>query len=153
MRLYWAAAEKRKSMSSNKTMPTGESVDEFLNAVPDERKRQDCRNLVETMKAITGEDPAMWGSSLVGFGQYHYRYASGHEGDFFLTGFAPRKSALTVYIMPGCARYEGLLQRMGPHKTGKSCLYLKSLETIDRGILEEIIRDSVACMREKYDCK
>ena len=95
----------------------------------------------------------MWGDSLVGFGQYHYRYASGREGDFFLTGFSPRKSALAVYIMRGCARYEAPMQRMGPHRTGKSCLYLKSLETVDRDILEDIIQDSVAYMREKYDCR
>jgi len=140
-------------MASNKTMPTDQSVEEFLSAVPDERKRQDCRSLLDLMKAITGEGPKMWGSSMVGFGQYHYRYASGREGDFFLTGFSPRKSALTVYIMPGCERYESRLKKMGPHKTGKSCLYLKSLETVDHDILEEIIRDSVAYMREKYDCK
>ena len=140
-------------MASNKTQPTGQSVEKFLNAVHDERKRQDSWSLIELMEAVTGEEPRMWGSSLVGFGQYHYRYASGREGDFFLTGFSPRKSALAVYIMPGCARYEGPLQRMGPHKTGKSCLYLKSLDAVDRDVLEDIIRDSVAYMREKYDCQ
>lgn len=140
-------------MASNKTVPTDDLVEKFLNAVPDERKRRDSWSLVDLMKAITGEEPKMWGSSLVGFGQYHYRYASGREGDFFLTGFSPRKSALTVYIIPGFARYADSLQRIGPHKTGKSCLYLKSLETVDRDILEEIIRDSVAYMRKKYDCK
>ena len=139
-------------MASNKTMPTDQSVEEFLSAVPDERKREDCRSLLGLMKSITGEDPRMWGGSMVGFGQYHYRYASGREGDFFLTGFSPRKSALAVYIMPGCARYESQMKRMGPHRTGKSCLYLKSLETIDRAFLEDIIRDSVAYMREEYDC-
>ena len=139
-------------MASNKTMPTDQSVEAFLSAVPDERKREDCWSLLGLMKSITGEDPRMWGSSMVGFGQYHYRYASGREGDFFLTGFSPRKSALAVYIMPGCARYESQMKRMGSHRTGKSCLYLKSLETIDRAVLEDIIRDSVAYMREEYDC-
>ena len=140
-------------MASNKTTPTGQPVGKFLNAVPDERKRADSWSLVELMEAVTGEEPRMWGSGLVGFGQYHYRYASGREGDFFLTGFSPRKSALAVYIMPGCARYEEQLQRMGPHKTGKSCLYLKSLDAVDRDILEDIIRDAVAYMREHYDCQ
>ena len=139
-------------MADNKTVPTGEPVEQFLGTVTDERKRQDCRDLLDLMTAVTGHEPRMWGASLVGFGRYHYRYESGREGDFFLTGFSPRKSALTVYIMPGCSRYESLLDRMGPHKTGKSCLYLKSLESVDRDILEEIVRDSVEYMRKKYDC-
>ena len=86
----------------------------------------------------------------MGFGRYHYQYDSGREGDFFITGFSPRKTALTVYIMPGFDRYEERLQRLGPHKTGKSCLYLKNLDAIDRDVLEEIIRDSVSAMRKKY---
>jgi hypothetical protein len=103
------------------------------------------------MKTITGSEPKMWGSSLVGFGRYHYRYASGREGEYFITGFSPRKSALTVYIMPGFGGNQARLEKLGPHKTGKSCLYLKNLDTIDRGILEEIIRDSVKVMRKRYE--
>jgi hypothetical protein len=97
-------------------------------------------------------DPRPWGSSLVGFGSYHYRYESGREGDFFLTGFSPRKSAFTVCIMPGFERYQARMKKLGPHTTGKSCLYLKNLDAIDRDVLEEIVRDSVEYMRKNYDC-
>lgn len=137
-------------MSDNKTIPTGAPVEQFLSEVPDERKRRDSLELLDLMSAITGEPPRMWGSSMIGFGQYHYRYASGREGDFFLTGFSPRKSALTIYVMPGFSRYEGQLKQLGPHRTGKSCLYVKSLDAVDRDVLEDILRDSVARMRKKY---
>ena len=139
-------------MAANKTKETDGRVDDFIGAVDDERKRNDSRDLVELMRTITGAEPKMWGSSLVGFGRYHYQYASGREGDFFITGFSPRKTALTVYIMPGFDGYSDQLARLGPHKTGKSCLYLKNLDAIDRDVLEEIVSDSVRCMREKYDC-
>ena len=139
-------------MAANKTKETDGRVDDFIGAVEDERKRNDSRELIELMRTITGAEPKMWGSSLVGFGRYHYKYASGREGDFFITGFSPRKAALTVYIMPGFDGYSDQLARLGPHKTGKSCLYLKNLEAIDRDVLEEIVSDSVRCMREKYDC-
>ena len=108
---------------------------------------------METLRAITGREPRLWGSSIVGFGKYRYEYASGRKGEFFLTGFSPRKTALAVYVMPGFARYQAQLQKLGPHKTGKSCLYLKRLDAIDRGILEEILADSVRHMREKYECE
>ena len=104
------------------------------------------------MEAISGSRAAMWGSSMVGFGRYQYRYASGREGEFFLTGFSPRKTALTVYVMPGLERYADQLERLGPHKTGKSCLYLKSLDAVDREVLEEIITDSVEYMRKNHHC-
>jgi hypothetical protein len=140
-------------VSGNKTVPTGERVERFIDSVADDRKRRDSRDLIALMQQITGHEPRMWGSSMVGFGQYHYRYDSGREGDSFLTGFAPRKNALTLYIMPGFDRYRDLVKRLGPHRTGKSCLYVKSLEAIDRDVLTEIISDSVACMRERYDCE
>lgn len=139
-------------MSGNKTIPTGAPVQRFLSEIPDERKRRDSLDLVGLMSSITGAQPKMWGSSIVGFGQYHYRYESGREGDCFLTGFSPRKSALTIYVMPGFSRYEEQLKQLGPHRTGKSCLYLKTLDTVDRDVLEGIFRDSVARMRRKYDC-
>ena len=139
-------------MAANKTIANDASVNAFIDAVADERKRTDSHELIELMRTITGHEPKLWGSSLVGFDSYHYRYASGREGDFFITGFSPRKTALAVYIMPGLDRYEEQLQRLGPHKTGKSCLYVKNLDAVDRGVLEEIIRDSVYHMREKYDC-
>ena len=137
-------------MSSNKTVETDASVENFINAVDNEQKRQDSWDLVALMSKITGAPAKMWGKSLVGFGQYHYKYASGREGDFFLTGFSPRKTALTIYVMPGFADYEKQMARLGPHKTGKSCLYLKNLDEVDREVLEEMINDSVKVMRERY---
>jgi hypothetical protein len=139
-------------MSSNKTVPTDASVEAFLAAVENERRRRDAHELMALMRKITGEEPRLWGESLVGFGSYHYRYESGREGDFFLTGFSPRKTALTVYVMPGFERYAGELARLGPHRTGRSCLYLKNLDAVDREVLAAIIRDSVDHMREKYEC-
>lgn len=138
------------AMSSNKTTETAASVENFINSVENEQRSKDSREMIELMREITGSEPRMWGSSLVGFGQYHYKYASGREGDSFLTGFSPRKSAFTVYVMPGFDLYADQMARLGPHKTGKSCLYLKNLDVADRGVLEEIIRDSVEVMRKKY---
>ena len=139
-------------MSSNKTVETDASVENFINAVDNEQKSKDSWDLVALMSKITGAPPKMWGKSLVGFGQYHYKYASGREGDFFLTGFSPRKTALTVYIMPGFNAYEAQMAKLGPHKTGKSCLYVKNLDVVDRDVLEEMIADSVKVMRERYEC-
>jgi len=140
-------------MSSNKTVKTDKTVENFINGVADEKKRNNSREMISLMKKITGSEPKMWGSSLVGFGQYHYKYDSGREGDFFLTGFSPRKTAFTIYIMPGFERYGELMGKLGPHKTGKSCLYVKNLDVVDLGVLEEIIQDSVNYMRQKYECK
>ena len=137
-------------MAKNKTVATNTPVDDFINSIEQAQKRADSGEMIALMRKLTGHEPRLWGSSLVGFGSYHYRYESGREGDFFLTGFSPRKSAFTVYIMPGFERYKAQMKKLGPHKTGKSCLYLKNLDAIDRDVLEEIIRDSVACMREKY---
>ena len=138
--------------SKNKTVETNASVEEFINAVGNDKKREDSWELLALMEKVTGAPAKMWGSSLVGFGQYHYKYESGREGDFFITGFSPRKTALTVYIMPGFDGYGEQLSKLGPYKTGKSCLYLKNLDAIDRDVLEEIITDSVAVMRKRYDC-
>jgi hypothetical protein len=137
-------------MAANKTIANDTSVNAFIDTVEDERKRADSHELIELMRTITGHEPKLWGNSLVGFDSYHYRYASGREGDFFITGFSPRKTALAIYIMPGFDDYAEQLQRLGPHKTGKSCLYVKNLDAIDRDVLEEIIRDSVSAMRERY---
>ena len=138
-------------MAGNKTRPGDASVEAFIAAVADRGRRDDCRSLVRLMSEVSGCEPRMWGS-MVGFGQYHYRYESGREGDFFITGFAPRKSALTIYIMPGLAAYAAQLENLGPHRTGKSCLYLKSLEAVDLWVLREIVSDSVATMRSRYSC-
>jgi hypothetical protein len=137
-------------MAANKTIANDTSVNAFIDTVEDERKRADSHELIELMRTITGHEPKLWGNSLIGFDSYHYRYASGREGDFFITGFSPRKTALAIYIMPGFDDYAEQLQRLGPHKTGKSCLYVKNLDAIDRDVLEEIIRDSVSAMRERY---
>jgi hypothetical protein len=138
-------------VAGNKTQPTDASVADFIASVTDGGRREECRSLLRMMGEITGCKARMWGS-MIGFGQYHYRYASGREGDFFITGFAPRKSALTIYIMPGLAAYEAQLEALGPHRTGKSCLYLKRLDTVDLAVLREIIRDSVETMRSRYTC-
>jgi len=139
-------------MTGKKTTETDASVENFINSVDNDQKRKDSRDMIALMSEITGSEAKMWGSSLIGFGQYHYKYESGREGDMFITGFSPRKTALTVYIMPGFDGYEEQLGKLGPYKTGKSCLYLKNLEVVDRDVLAEIIRDSVAMMREKYEC-
>ncbi len=130
-------------MADLKTKLNDASVADFLNTVEDVQKRKDCLELVELMKEITGEDPKMWGDSIVGFGTYHYKYASGREGDWMQVGFAPRKQSLTLYIMSGFSRYEALMKDLGTFKTGKSCLYVKRLSDVDRAVLRELVALSV----------
>ena len=137
-------------MSDMKTKPTAASVDAFIDAVDDERKRADARAVAAMMAEITGAPARMWGPSIIGFGSYHYRYASGREGDFLETGFSPRKRALTLYIMAGFSEYEDLLAKLGKHTTGKSCLYVKRLTDVDESVLRELIERSVAYIRRKY---
>ena len=138
-------------MAENKTKPTKAGVTAFLNSVEDRQKRADCRKVAAMMRRATGKRAKMWGSSIVGFGTYHYKYDSGREGDFILTGFSPRKQALTVYIMPGFSRYDALLKKLGKYKTGKSCLYIKRLADVDERVLEKLIGRSVKDMRDKYE--
>lgn len=136
-------------MGGLKTQKTRASVRAFLDGVADERRRRDSFRILALMREVTGEPPRMWGSSIVGFGDYHYRYASGREGDFFLTGFSPRKQSLTLYIMSGFGDYDrsgesaALLRRLGKFKTGKACLYINSLEDVDLEVLRELIARSV----------
>ena len=137
-------------MSDLKTKPTAASVNAFIDAIDDERKREDARAVAAMMAEVTGAPPKMWGSSIVGFGRYHYRYASGREGDFMETGFSPRKRALTLYIMAGFSDYEGLLARLGKFSIGKSCLYIKRLADVDETVLRELVERSVAYIRDKY---
>ena len=137
-------------MAELKTKRNDESVEDFLNSVEDEQKKKDSFEVLNIMEQITGAEPKMWGSSIVGFGNYHYVYDSGREGDWFIAGFSPRKQALTLYIMAGFSRYDELLQKLGKYKTGKSCLYVKNLQDIDLEVLKELIRSSVEYMREKY---
>jgi len=130
-------------MAENKTKPTDASVEDFLSAVEHQQRREDGFELLELMKEVTNEDPVMWGPSIVGFGSYHYKYESGREGDMPKTGFSPRKQSLTVYIMSGFEKYTALLDKLGKHKLGKSCLYINKLADVDKNILREIIRKSI----------
>ncbi len=134
-------------MSEPKTKKNNASVTEFLNSVADEQKRKDSFALVQMMEEITGEPASMWGDSIVGFGSYHYKYASGREANWFLVGFSPRKTSLTLYIMSGFEHYDKLLAKLGKHKTGKSCLYVKRLTDVDESMLRQLIADSVDHMR------
>lgn len=138
-------------MAQNKTQPTKMKVSEFIAAVEDPKKRNDCRELMKLMREVTGKRATMWGTSMVGFGRYHYKYASGREGDHFLTGFSPRKQALTLYIMTGFKSHTKLMEKLGKYKTGKSCLYIKSLDDIDRSVLASLVTESVKYMRETYE--
>ncbi len=137
-------------MAANKTQKTQVDPRDFIATVENEVRRDDSYAVLEMMKEITGEEPKMWGPSIVGFGDYHYKYESGHEGDFFQVGFSPRKNALTLYILSGFSRYNDLMERLGKFKTGKSCLYIKKLEDVDSEVLRELVAESVAFVREKY---
>ena len=126
-------------MSDNKTQPTETDVRGFLEAVEHPTRRADGLRLAEIFREVTGYTPVMWGPSIVGYGRYHYRYASGREGDFLATGFSPRKANLSIYIMPGYADFGEMLGRLGKHKKGKSCLYINKLADIDEDVLRELI--------------
>ncbi len=141
-----AAAKKSAGL---KTKPTGASIEAFLEAIESPTVRADCEALVALMRKVTGEPPKLWGPSMIGFGSYHYKYESGREGDFFLTGFSPRAKNLTLYVMPGFERYGAELAKLGKHKLGKSCLYLDGLAGKDLGALEAILRDAVERMRDR----
>ena len=138
-------------MAENKTQPTKASVTAFINAIDNPEKRADARKLAAMMRKATGKRAKMWGPSMVGYGTYHYRYASGREGDFMMTGFSPRKQALTVYIMAGFSKYDALMKKLGKYKTGKSCLYIKRLSDVDEAVLQRLIGESVKYMRKNYD--
>ena len=140
-------------MTENKTKPGKTSVTAFINAIEDRQKRSDAKKVMAMMRDATGSRARMWGASIVGFGSCHYRYDSGREGDFLITGLSPRKQALTVYIMPGFARFESLMKKLGKYKTGKSCLYIKRLSDVDEKTLKRLIVDSVKHMQKKYKTK
>ena len=130
-------------MAELKTKKHNASVTEFLNSVEDEKRRKDAKSVLKMMKEVTGEKPKMWGPSIIGFGDYHYKYASGREGDWFKVGFSPRKNALTLYIMTGFSRYDELMGKLGKYKTGKGCLYIKRLEDVDGEVLRKLVEESV----------
>lgn len=137
-------------MGELKTRPTDASVDAFIAAVEPATRREDCRTVAAMMERVTGFSPVMWGSSIVGFGAYTYVNTTKKPADWPITGFSPRKTSLTLYIMPGFDGHDGLMARLGKHTTGASCLYLKKLADIDIEVLEELISESVAHMRERY---
>lgn len=136
-------------MAEPKTTATDANVIVFISGV-DPARRADCEALIAMMQKVTKSPPKMWGSSIVGFGTYHYKYESGHEGDASLVGFSPRKQHLVIYIGPGFTSSADLMAALGKHKTGQSCLYIKSLADIDMKVLEKLVAASVKYMREKY---
>lgn len=137
--------------ANNKTQPTAIDPKTFLEAVEPERRRQDGEALLALFDRVTGLKARMWGPSIIGYGRYHYTYDSGREGSHLITGFSPRKAALSIYIMPGYRDMSEKLERLGKHKIGKSCLYINKLADIDLAVLEEIIADGVAYMRANYE--
>ena len=130
-------------MAELKTKVNTASVEKFLDAVPDEQARKDCYEILKIMKQVTKEEPKMWGASIVGFGSYHYKGASGREGDWMLTGFSPRKQNLTLYLMHGFDVHKDLLKKLGKHKTSMGCLYIKKLADVDKKVLKELVAASV----------
>lgn len=135
-------------MAELKTKLNNASVIKFLNGIKDEQTREDCFTIMALMQRITKAEPKMWGTSIVGFGTYHYKSESGREGDWFLTGFSPRKQNLTLYIMAGFAQHEALMQKLGKYKTGKSCLYIKGLADISLPMLKKLLQESVKYMNK-----
>ena len=131
-----------------KTKVNEASVEKFLNAVTDEQTRTDCYEILKLMKQVTKEEPKMWGASIVGFGSYHYKGASGREGDWMLTGFSPRKQNLTLYLMHGFDAHADLLKKLGKHKTSMGCLYIKKLDDVDKKVLKELVTASVKRMKQ-----
>lgn len=136
-------------MAELKTRLNDGSVHQFLDSIDDEKKRKDSYTILKYMSEISGSEAKMWGASIVGFGNYHYKYKSGREGDWFLCGFSPRKQALTLYIMSGFKKYQQQLAKLGKYKTGKSCLYIKHLEDIDHKVLKDLVKSSVEYLKEK----
>ena len=133
-----------------KTKETGVGVDAFLDAVPDTGRREDARKVRAMMERVSGYPAKMWGPSIVGFGRYQYRYDSGHEGEMARIGFSPRAKELVLYLLGNFPRRQALLDKLGKHRTGKSCLYVKRLTDVDESVLEELTTEALAYMREKY---
>jgi hypothetical protein len=136
-------------MAELKTKQTDESVVKFLNTIQDATRRKDCFEIAEMMKRASKCPPKMWGTAIIGFGSYHYKYESGHEGDACLIGFSPRKQNITLYILGGIINHRDLLNKLGKHKTGKGCLYINKLSDVDALILEELIKISFDSSKNK----
>ena len=139
-------------MAENKTQKTGASVKGFLASVENKRRREDGLTLLEMMREITGLEPEMWGPSIIGFGDYHYKYESGREGDMCLIGFSPRKQSLSLYIMAGSERFDDLLSRLGKHRKGASCLYVNKLADVDMDVLRDLVRESFEQAKADAQC-
>jgi hypothetical protein len=137
-------------MPENKTKPTTASVDDFLAGITDELRRRDAGTVRIMMERISGEPAVMWGPTMVGFGRYHYKYASGHGGTYFRIGFSPRAKELVVYIMGGFPRHQPLMDRLGKYRSAKSCLYIKRLADVDEAVLADLIREALEFMRSAY---
>jgi hypothetical protein len=139
-------------MAEIKTKATGVSVDDFIDAVPNPQRREDGKKVRAMMERITGEPARMWGPTIVGFGSYHYKYESGHEGDMCRLGFSPRKAELVLYVLTenGAPEEKALLARLGKHRTGKCCLYIRKLSDVDETVLEELTVGALAYMDEKF---
>lgn len=137
-------------MATNKTTETKKSVAQFIKAIPDKVKQQDSHRIVELMQKATGYPPKMWGPSIIGFGSYHYKYESGHEGDMPLVGFSPRSAAIVFYLSGNFKGRDEMLQKLGKHKTGKGCVYVKRLENIDTKVLEKMIKASAKHIQAQY---
>lgn len=137
-------------MAELKTQPNDLDVESFINTIEPESKRDDAWEVLKLMKKVTGEEPVMWGSSIVGFGKYKYVYESGREGEWMLTGFSPRKQAMTLYLMSGYEKMDDLMQKLGKYKSSVSCLYIKRLSDIDLDVLEEMVRKSVEIIKKRY---
>lgn len=137
-------------MAQNKTRATDASVAGHIAAIASDEQRKDCEALVTLLRKVTKQEPKMWGPSIVGFGSYHYRYESGHEGDSCLTGFAARRNELVVYLVASGPEQESLLKKLGRHRMGKSCLYIRRLSDVDTAVLEKLVAGSVAEVRRRY---
>ena len=140
-------------MAELKTKKNTADVGAFLDGIDDEKRREDCRAVVALMAEVTGEPPAMWGDSIIGFGSFHYKYPTGREGDWMATGVSPRKQNLTIYVITGFPRHEALMKKLGRYKTGKSCLYVKKLEDVDTSVLRELVLESYErVLKGEYGC-
>ena len=135
-------------MAELKTKQTDESVEKFLNRISDAERRADCLAVAKLMEEVTGQKPKMWGPSIVGFGSFHYKYATGREGDWLMIGFSPRKKDLTLYLMMGFEKHQELMKQLGKHSTGKSCLYIKRLSDIHLPTLKKLIKASVKQLQD-----
>ena len=136
-------------MTENKTQATTASVDDYIAAIADELKRKDTQTLLDLLKKITSDTPVLWGNGIIGFGSYHYQYESGREGDMPLIGFSPRKREFAIYIMSGFEQLQAHLNKLGKHKAGKSCLYIKRLSDININTLSELMKESVAIIKSE----